>query len=691
MTETARDALLRRAKSGTSAPVVQESARDALLARSKGKTFEVPQDTSKPSPPGGYSQPYAYFTPEVQRDVGNDGTGARPLEEVPTGFNSGVAHLLGTPMTGLTNLSNLASAGMGYVQSKITGNAPSPIFDPVDPSVVPFTGAWNERMLNSTPMGDVTSLRDPNSPTSRVIHEAAAGVPGGLVGGSPGVISGAAGGAGGAIAGELGADPATQAVASLLAGAGASKVADRVSAAPPKPNAIEETQAKLNAAVSKQSMGAAGSAVDLKSLSPEFQTAIQKAVQETGGAVNPEAMARQLQANSLPVKVPLFEGQALGDERLISLEQNARGKHEVYSKGFQEQNKALVENLRFFRDEAGPDVFSTNAVEHGDTLISRYKAIDEARNTDISAKYQALKDAAGGEFPVDTQALLMNVKSALKKDLATSKAPSDVMGLLEEKANAGFMSLEDFEDMRSSLARIQRSAADGQERHAAGVVRRQIEEMPLRPEAASLKGIADTARAAARERFQAMDADPAYKAAVNDKVSPDSFVQKFVINGTRDNVAKLSEAMGPDEAAKQTVKVATLDHLRKAAGIDSDFNGNFTQAGFNKALQQLSPKIGSLLDPATAEHIKNLGDVARYTQFQPRGSFVNNSNTFVAAAGEKAADALEGALNYKTGGIPIASAIRKQMNENKVTKQFEKSYGPGAGLTKLNELMKGKK
>jgi hypothetical protein len=674
-----------------------ESSEKPSKAASRDDFFSNPdaviQATQKNQKPStqkvDYSKPYSYFTPEVQRTVGNDGTGARPLEEIPGGFNQGVAHLLGLPVTTLVNAGNLASAGMGYLQSKATGDAPSQIFDPVDPASVPLTGAWNEQMLNSTPMGDVTSLRDPDSAVGRVIHATAAGVPGGLMGGgplSPSIAAGAAGGAGGAISAELGADPATQSVVSLLSGAAAGSAMDRLASAPAKPKPT--TQELLNEHASKQSMGAAGAAVDLQKLSPELKAAVEQAVQKTGGAVNPEAMARQLQADSLPVKVSLSEGQAMGDPRLISLEMNARGKHEAYSKGFEAQNKALVENLRALRDTAGDSVFSANQVEHADTLISRYKAIDEARNADIGQKYQALRDAAGGEFPVDTPSLLTNVRAALKKDLATSKAPSDVMALLEERAAAGSMTLEDFESLRTSLSRTQRTAADGQERHAAGVIRNQIEAMPLRAGAEQLKGLADTARSAARERFQALESDPAYKAAVNETTPPDKFVQKFVIGGARDDVAKLSEAMKGDETATQTLKVAALDHLRQAAGVDNNFNGNFTQAGYNKALRALEPKLGSLLDPALAEHVQTLGDVARYTQFQPKGSFVNNSNTFVSATAEKAADALEGIIDFKAGGIPIASTIRKQMNENKVRKQAEKTFAPGAGLTRLSDLTK---
>lgn len=455
-----------------------------------------------------------------------------------------------------------------------------------------------------------------------------------------------------------------------------------------RPKAFKPVTAQeaLNTAAAKQSMGAAGAAVDLQKLSPALRADVEKAVQKTGGAVNPEVMARAMQADSLPVPVRLSEGQKLGDARVISDERNSRAQQPGVAEGFAAQNKALTENLRVFRDKTGEGVFSTNPVEHADTLIGRYQAIDDARNADIGAKYQALRDAAGGAFPVDTQSLLTNVKAALKKDLATSHAPADVMTALEEHAGTGAMTLEDFEGLRTSLARTQRSAADGQVRHAAGVIRNQIEAMPLQPGAEQLKGLADSARAAARERFQALEEDPAYKAAVTESTPPDKFVQKFIIGGTRDNVARMAQAMGPDETAAATLKVATLDHLRQAAGVDSSYNGNFSQAGYNKALRLLEPKMGSLVDPQLAEHLQNLGDVARYSQLQPEGHFVNNSNTFVAAAGSKLADTAEGAANVFSGGIPVGTWTRKLITDRKGKKAAERMFSPGSGLTRLSDL-----
>lgn len=653
-------------------------------------------DAPAPGERSVYSQPYGYYTPEVQRELGNDGSDLRPLEEVAPGFNQGVAHLLGLPVTALVDASNLVSAGLGFAQSKITGGAPSTLFDPLDPASVPFSGAWNEATLDSTPLGDVTSVRNPDSAVARLVHAAASGVPGGLVGGAPGagVAAGAAGAGAGALVAEAGGDPASQAVASLLAGAGAAGLTARTprAVAPSeKPAApIDETQAKLNAAASKQSMGAAGAAVDLQKLSPDLRVAVTKAVKETGGAVNPEAMARHIQADSLPVKVHLSEGQVLGDPRLISEERNARGATPGFVEGFAAQNKALTANLRTFRDTTGENVFSTNQVEHADTLIGRYKQIDEARTTDISAKYQALRDAAGGEFPVDVKSLLGNVKSELGKQLLTHDAPPSVMRTLEELSDAGTMTFEQFENLRTNLARLQRShSVDGNTRFAAGIIRDQMEQIPMTGAAANLKPLADAARAAARERFAALEDDPAYKATVNETVAPDKFVQRFVIGGERDNVAKLSQAMQGDETATQTLKVATLDHLRQAAGIDASFNGNFTQHGYNKALRALEPKLGSLLDPKLAESVQTLGDVARYSQLQPEGHYVNNSNTSVAQrAIAHGADVLEGAANVKAGGVPVGTWVRQNITDRAGRKAAAKTFAPGAGLTRLSDLTK---
>lgn len=450
---------------------------------------------------------------------------------------------------------------------------------------------------------------------------------------------------------------------------------------PPPPSTQDLiTQARMN---SPQSMGAAAAAPSLTNVSPELQQAISRAAQKTGGAINPEVLNRHLEADSLPVKVKLTEGQATQDPVTISQEMNMRAKYPQLATRLNEQNGQLVQNVQAIRDAVGPDVFSTNAAEHGDALIAAYKAKDTAAQAGITAKYQALKDANGGQFPVDARTLLDNASARLHGALKFDDAPPSVMRTLGRLADNGNMTFENFESLRTNLANIQRSNVDGNVRAAAGIIRDSMEELPLSPGAARMKPLADVARASAKAQFGALRADPAYNAAVNDTVSPDKFVQRFVINAPRDDLATLKQNLADNPTATQTVGVTALDHLRNAAGVSPDGTGNFSQARFNNALQALSPKLRSLVEPKTAEQLETLGNVARYTQFQPRGSFVNNSNTLVGALGSYAAGALEGAVNVGAHGIPVGTWGRKVIQNVTAGKTVKQATAPGAGLTRL--------
>jgi hypothetical protein len=456
---------------------------------------------------------------------------------------------------------------------------------------------------------------------------------------------------------------------------------------------VVDAQAAMDAAAasSKQSMGAAASAPRLHALSPELQQGVRNAVQQTGGAVPPETLARHVEADSLPVKMQLTEGQATQDPQTISQEMNTRGRTPEMITRLNQQNQQLIDNVRELRDRVGPDVFTTNPVDHGASLIEAYKAKDAPIKADITAKYKALEDANGGQFPLDTDAFVKGTDAALGKAFKSNSVPSDLAANLNELRNGRQMTFEDFESLRSDAADAARTSTDGRQRAAAGIIRDQLEKMPLTAEAAKLKPLADTARSAAKTRFDALDADPAYEAAVHGSVPEDRFVQRFVTgpSATRNGVATMRTNLADNPTATQTMGVAALDHLRQSAGIDPMGNGNFGQASFNKALTALDPKLQSLVDPKTAEHLGTLGNVARYTQNQPRGSFVNNSNTLVGAIASHLARPLEIAGNTVGGGlIPFGTMARESLAKRAATKAAAKSLAPGAGLTRLSDVAK---
>jgi hypothetical protein len=381
-----------------------------------------------------------------------------------------------------------------------------------------------------------------------------------------------------------------------------------------------------------------------------------------------------------------MRGQASQDPVLISTEQNLRGKQPQIVARIDEQNKALIANTNAIREAAAPDVYVRTAPEIGNIIIDAYKTKDAAANAAITKSYQALREANGGEFPIDAKAFVTAADEALHKGLLFDHVPGAVRKTMDRLGNT--MSFENFESLRTNLARIQRSqTADGNERAAAGVIRQALEDMPLLPEAQGLKQLADTARAAARDRFAAIESDPAYKAVVSGKASADKFIDKHVIGADLKNVEMMKRNLAHDPTAQQAMAAGTLDRLKRSAGILDNDSGNFSQAGYNKALEQVRPKLGVIFDPEHGQQVERLGRVSRWTQEQPRGSYVNTSNTMTAAIAEHAKSGVEGAVNVAAHGVPMGTWIRRLGGRYMEQRELENVLQSGAGI-RLKDIAK---
>lgn len=437
----------------------------------------------------------------------------------------------------------------------------------------------------------------------------------------------------------------------------------------------------------RESMGAAAAVPSqLKSASPELQAEVRKAAR-TGG-VDRDAFERQLRADSLGLP-PLTEGQATRDVSLISNELNRRGKDKAFADRFNKQNQAIIDKLDEFRQEAAPNVVGNDPVQSGQALIDLYKTHDEAVVADIGAKYKALRDANGGDFPVDGIAFVDAADAALKKNMKGRYVPAQIEADLAEFRDGGPMTFEQFENLRTNLAAEGRKAdrsGDGNAARAVSIVRDALESLPGVPQ--ELKGLADTARSAAKARHDRLRADPAYRAAADDSVavgeaSPlaDTFVQQFVVKGKAANLKTMRDTLGNSADANELMAAGAMNYLKSKSGVDMYTNeGNFSQAGFNRALSELNPKLNTLVGPDGAEKLQALGEYARDTQFQPRGSFANNSNTFVAAAAEKAKSAAEGVANNAALGLPVGTWARQKIEARSSAKETERALRPGAGI-----------
>jgi len=410
--------------------------------------------------------------------------------------------------------------------------------------------------------------------------------------------------------------------------------------------------------------------------------------------VNIPALMRHVEADSLGIR--LTEGQATADIVKLSQEQNRRGQDPALAQRFNDQNNQLVEKIGNIRETAAPDVYGTKTIENSQSIIDAYKKIDDARNTDIRTAYKALEDANGGQFPVDGKTLATNAEAMLSKKLKTEFLPSSIKSQLDRFKAGEQMTFEQFEAMRTNLAAEIRKAersGDGNAAMASSLVRQALEDLPM-PEgaAANLKAIADNARNLAKQRFDMLKKDPAYKAAVDDTVPADKFMNKFVINGVNKNIKTMADHLGRNSEAHQHMAAGTINWLKNKAGIVGE-TGNFSQAAYNNALKHLDDvnNLNEIFTPESASQLKTLGNVARYTQAQPRGAFVNNSNTLVGALAERAKQlsgkVVEQGLNYAVPGVQLGTSLMEMRARRASAAESKKALEVGAG-TKLKDIGK---
>jgi hypothetical protein len=443
------------------------------------------------------------------------------------------------------------------------------------------------------------------------------------------------------------------------------------------------------------SVGAAGrrdpvairAAID--ALPPELQGAVRNI---PTNRVNLQALESHAQALNLPTPIYLTRGQATGDLVALSNELNRRGELPNIAYRMGETNKALIKNLSDIRDRAAPDLPGSKPSDFGQIVIDTYKGIDNDRRTIINGLYKDLETAAGGDFPIDSRTFVNNADVQLSKKLKSEFVPPTIQRQLQAYRDGGKMDFEQFEALRTNLAteiRKADAANDGNASMALSIVRDSLEALPLTGETAALKPLADAARSAARERFEALKRDPAYKAAVDDKVAPENFVDVFVLSknkGTEKNVQTMMDALGKGTDGQYAVAANIIEHLRNKS---VDQQGNFSQAAFNKALKELDPKLQNIFDGATAQTLRDLGEVARKVMAQPKGSFANNSNTLVAGLAEKAEKVLEVGLNLTTGNLIPVGTMAKQARERRAGKKFEQeTLGPVAGVEGKSNLIR---
>jgi hypothetical protein len=471
----------------------------------------------------------------------------------------------------------------------------------------------------------------------------------------------------------------------LLIGGGAVRAA--------KPIAVAEQLAER--ASQRASIGAAGTsgksilnaAMDIAS--PELKAELKNVAPEK---LNEFALTNHLEADQLPKPIRLTEGQATQDANLISKERNERGFKEQFVQRFNEQNKDLLKNAELLKDEAAGDLVNTTShVADAESLIDKIKGIKKSNQEATTQAYKTLEEANGGKFPVDSKLFSDNALKALEKGDDIEFLPSTIKNKLDLYAQGKEMNFNQFENLRTQIARETRKAQraeDGNAVHALSLVRQELENLPMPGATAELKQLADKARSQAKYDFELESKNDLYKKVVNDSADTKDFVRKFFIDSKNKDFADSIELLKNDPEALANVRSGVMDYINRQS---VDASGNFASNKFAKVVENmdLNNKLDLMFGRETAEKLRRVAKVARIIEAEPEGAFVNRSNSATAAGsfakqyGGKLLEKIPG-VKYVATPINIAKEV---VAERAVKKQIEEALKPGAG-TQLKDIGK---
>jgi hypothetical protein len=454
------------------------------------------------------------------------------------------------------------------------------------------------------------------------------------------------------------------------------KAAGKLADALPKDLTAQQV---ADAATARQSGGAAATAPNISAASPSIQQAIADTKPQN---VNQTALQNHLEADQHGVQ--LTKGQATRDPAQYSEEQNTT--HPDVVARINAQNNQMVNAIDTIRRDASPTNVANSPRENGQVVLNDLKAYDEPKVKAISAAYDDANSsnvAAGkGALKLDPQPGIDHATQALedREELLPSEGKS-ILEKMKTAADTGEgIPLKQAETWKTVISRATRKYQQSGDTNAVSALsdfRDSLEQMQPSNAAAGVQAKFNNARALAKARFDEIDADPAYAAAVGDTVkkgqpSPlaDTFIDDYALSKSAPK-SQIDLMMGKlSDEGKGAVASHTLSAVRKGA---VNASGNVVPNGYNTALTKYGDKLDSLVSPETQDSLESLGRVITNAKVAPPGNYVNYSKSGVI--GNAARGIGEGIVQSHTYGLGIP--ILKGLSKNKFAND---ALAPGAGI-----------
>lgn len=408
-----------------------------------------------------------------------------------------------------------------------------------------------------------------------------------------------------------------------------------------------------------------------------------EAALRTGRELRPDAVRRLADFRAVgatPTRgsITLDPVQLTREQNLAKIAANSADDQLAGLPRMQNQNNArLISQLNESGAGRAPE-----AIEAGEAAIGALSRNLDAQRTNVSSLYSAARDTSGRSFPLDGHGFTNRVSQALDDQLLGGALPADIRNHLNRIARDEVPFTIDYaEQLKTAMGKLQRATTDGQVRMAIGLVRNELDNtpvlglgqqgyaagaravnpgnLPAAPNSPQLgeESIAafNQARAAYRSMRQGVESNPALQAIEDGTVSPDQFVNRFILGNkaTAASVAALRRDLSGDPAAAGAVRDHLVDYLKgKALNGAADEVGKFSSSAYNKALDAIGGrKLAQFFSPEEIAQLRAIGRVGSYMQAQPVGSAVNNSNSGALLAG-RGYELLKGVM----GKIPFGES-----------------------------------
>ncbi len=475
------------------------------------------------------------------------------------------------------------------------------------------------------------------------------------------VAGAAAGGAGGSVREAGGGDGAQFAaalsagLAAPLAGMAAKRVTDTAGRIVQQAFNPQRVEIVLKTELAKQGVNWA----DLGSkVQQQLREDARKAVY-SGQPMKPEALARLVDYRRIGA-TPLV-GDLTQDPVLLTQQRNLSKQLANSNMRVMGGDLPSIQNDNAGRvlgtlDGAATSPLDEHAVGQG--VINSVRTTDAKQAAATSALYNTARDTAGRSLPLDGATFTKRANEMLQQNLSP-KLGAEVDTLLNDIATGKTpLTVEYAEQIKTMLARKQRASADGDIRHAYGLVRQALEETPLQGAGQALPGTAgqqsvdafNAARGAAKAGF-AWKGSAKFIEDALDGAAPDKFVRTHVIGAPVGELAKMQAQIADNPDLVNGVRRQLVDYIMQRGNADPKL-ATFSGAGMEKGLKALGDrKLALFFSPEEIEQIKSAVNVARLSQNQPIGSAVNNSNSGAMLMG-RLSDLLG-----KTTGVPVLGPL----------------------------------